>query len=137
MIPLGRSMRALVASVLAISIAACGRDFTAPVSAHGVSIIATRVGTDANGTTMSIRIANDGSATAYLVRCGANPLLAEEQFVNGRWQQLAIAFMCPAPPVPGPITMAVGESIVVTRTLSSPGRVRMVAYVSTSNINDR
>jgi len=130
-------MRRLVSSLLVLTIAACGDDITAPMSAHGVSITVTQSGIDAYGTTMSVRIANGASSTAFLIPCGAGPLLLVQQLVNGRWQSQPIALLCPAPLMPGPLTIAAGDALVVTRSFSLPGRFRLAVDVGTSSdMND-
>lgn len=131
-------MRGIVFGVgVSLLAAACDGDLNSagapgPTTSQNVSIVAT-VGTrTAAGDSVTIHIANGGSDTAYVPRCGSAPLLLTQQFVNGVWTGGVQNFMCVAPTAPGPIQLVPGSSVDIVRVLQ-PGRYRMTVSVGSSN----
>jgi len=100
------------------------------LSAAGVSIIGTVTGRSAAGDTVALRFVNSGPATAYIPRCGADPLVLTQQFVNGTWTGGVQNFMCIAPSAPGPVQLNPGTSVTVIRVVQA-GRYRMTTSVAT------
>jgi hypothetical protein len=90
-------------------------------------------GRDALGDSVALHFVNTGSAPAYLPRCGSEPLMLTQQFVNGVWTGGVQNFMCVAPAAPGPVQLDPGASLVLIRILK-PGRYRMTA--TTTNLAD-
>jgi hypothetical protein len=93
-------------------------------SAHGLDMVATVQAHTTVGDSVTIRITNVGSRTEFLSRCGPEPLLLMQQFVNNVWTGGVQNFMCLAPAAPGPVRLAPGETITVVRVLSVAGRYR-------------
>lgn len=98
-------------------------------SAHGIEMVATVQAHTTAGDSVTIRITNVGSRTEFLSRCGAEPLLLMQQFVNNAWTGGVQNFMCVAPTAPGPVRLAPGETIAVVRILSVAGRYRFTTPV--------
>jgi hypothetical protein len=98
-------------------------------SAHGIEMVAGVQGHTSAGDSVTIRITNVGSRTEFLSRCGAEPLLLMQQFVNSVWTGGVQNFMCVAPAAPGPVRLAPGETITVVRILSIAGRYRFTTPV--------
>jgi len=98
-------------------------------TSHDVSITATVGRRGALGDTVTFRIANGGSAVAYMPRCGSLPLLLVQQFKDGVWTGGVQNFMCLAPAAPGPVSLGPGESIDVLRIFES-GQYRMTMPVA-------
>lgn len=118
----------------------CGSDLTSgtpgPVISHDVSITARLGGHSATGDSVTIHIANSGTATAYLPRCGTQPLLLTQQFANGVWTGGVQNFLCIASEA-GPVTIPAGSAVDVIRILQQ-GRYRMmVGVASKSDLSDR
>jgi hypothetical protein len=113
--------------------AACGGSVTTAGgpdgSTHGIEMVATVQAHTAAGDSVTIRITNVGSRTEFLSRCGAEPLLLMQQFVNNAWTGGVQNFMCLAPTAPGPVRLAPGETIAVARILSVAGRYRFTTPV--------
>jgi len=100
------------------------------ISAAGVAIIGVVTGRSAAGDTVALRFVNSGPDTAYIPRCGADPLVLTQQFVNGTWIGGVQNFMCIAPSAPGPVRLDPGASVTVIRVVQA-GRYRMTASVAT------
>jgi hypothetical protein len=100
------------------------------ISAAGVAISGTVTGRSAAGDTVALRFANSGPDTAYIPRCGADPLILTQQFVNGSWIGGVQNFMCIAPSAPGPVQLNPGATVTVIRIVQA-GRYRMTASVAT------
>lgn len=134
-------MRSIVVLVgVAVLALGCSSDLTSgtpgPVVSHDVSITAQLGGQDASGDSVTIHIANGGTATAYLPRCGTQPLLLTQQFVNGAWTGGVQNFMCVTSDA-GPVTVPPGGAVDVVRILQT-GRYRMlVGVASKSDLSDR
>jgi hypothetical protein len=109
---------------------------TDPVPAHSVSMTATNVATVANGDSIVIQFTNTGAATAFVSRCGSGPLLLEQQVIDGGWAGGVQNFMCTTPSAPGPIELAPGATLTVTRTFSAAGRYRMIAAIGATQTMD-
>jgi hypothetical protein len=102
------------------------------VSSHNVSITASLGGHGPLGDSVFVHIHNDGPGTAYLPRCGSEPLILVQTFMNGTWSGGVQNFMCLAPSAPGPVTLSPGTSIDVIRVFQ-PGRYRITASVATAS----
>jgi hypothetical protein len=87
----------------------------------GVTIAATVVSHTTSGDSVTIHIANTGTQTAFLPPCGPGPLLRLQQFLNGNWIGGVQNFMCLSSPTPGPIRLAPGASIDVSREFGAAG----------------
>lgn len=128
-------MRSVLLGVgLAVSAAACSSDLrsgvTGPVGSNGVAITTRIGGRGSSGDTVTIHIANGGTANAYLPQCGNAPLLLTQQFVNGQWIGGVQNFMCLASIEPGPVIVPAGGSVDVVR-IFQPGRYRVSVAVAT------
>ena len=119
-----------ITSALACSAAGTEAD-VAGVPADSVHLTATVVQRSAAGDSVVIRFSNDGSTTAFLSRCGSQPLLLLQQFVNGEWTGGVQNFECPVPAENGPIRLAPGATIESARVLG-PGRYRFITVVGRS-----
>lgn len=97
--------------------------------AHGVEMVASVHSHTSAGDSVTIRITNVGPRVAFMNRCGAEPLLLVQQFVNGTWTGGVQNFMCLAPSAPGPVRLAAGESITVVRVIGIAGRYRFTSPV--------
>ncbi len=137
-------MRApLVCFALALLLDACqhGGDLTSPVANPVDNVLITvmvpgqclNLGCDppsADRTTLAlVRVRNTGSVTSYLQTCGQQSALAEQQFVNGQWQDVGPAITCPVGA--GPIALSPGDSIRVNWFFAT-GRRRIVLGVAGS-----
>jgi hypothetical protein len=98
-------------------------------SGHSIEMVATVVSHTSAGDSVTIRISNIGSRTEFLSRCGAEPLLLIQQFVNNAWTGGVQNFMCVMPAAPGPVRLAPGETIAVARILSVAGRYRFTTPI--------
>jgi hypothetical protein len=98
-------------------------------SGDGITIVASVVSHTSAGDSVTIRISNVGSQTKFFSRCGAEPLLLIQQFVNGVWTGGVQNFMCLVPAAPGPVRLAPGESLTAARVLSVAGRYRFITPV--------
>jgi hypothetical protein len=122
--------------------AACGKDVTAPggIVVDNVVIDAAVPGKCRDGlacdpigapyTTLGlITVRNNGTAAAYLQACGSAIALAEQQLVNGQWQNVGPAITCAQGPVS--IALAVGDS-VQTNWWFAPGTRRLALGVASA-----
>lgn len=98
-------------------------------STHGIEMIASVGSHTATGDSVTIRISNIGAHTEFLSRCGAEPLLLVQQFVNNVWTGGVQNFMCIVPSAPGPVRLAPGESITIVRVFDAAGRYRFLSPV--------
>jgi hypothetical protein len=127
----GLSLAAIAcASDRATGVAQVPANADGALSAAGVSIIGTITGRSAAGDTVALRFVNSGPETAYIPRCGADPLVLTQQFVNGTWIGGVQNFMCITPSAPGPVRLDPGASVTVIRIVQA-GRYRMTASVAT------
>lgn len=119
---------------LALAAAACSSDLTSgvpgPVVSNGVAITARVGGQGPIGDTVTIHVANGGTANAYLPQCGNQPLLLTQQFVNDQWIGGVQNFMCVASLEPGPVIVPPAGSVDVVR-IFQPGRFRVSVAVAT------
>ena len=81
---------------------------------------------------MVITFANTGVQTAFLSRCGAQPLVLTQQLVNDAWTGGVQNFMCPVSTEPGPVQVAAGASLQVLRFFSDRGHYRFLVSVGTT-----
>lgn len=125
--------RTVLFSALAIALAACGGSSisgTVGTPAHGVFVTAGHPQPGPQGDTVYLSIDNEGSGTTYLQQCGDNPTLDIQQWVNGHWQPVPQPLTaCPAPTTPGPLELALGQTLVVTRIFTS-GTFRVGVFVA-------
>ena len=98
-------------------------------STRGIEMVASVRSHTAAGDSVTIQIRNVGTRTEFLSRCGAEPLLLVQQFMNNVWTGGVQNFMCVVPSAPGPVRLAPGESITVTRVFSIAGRYRFLSPV--------
>ena len=124
-------LESLLATLLVA--AACGGSVTTAGgpegSGRGIEMVASVVSHTSAGDSVTIRMTNTGARTEFLSRCGAQPLLLMQQFVNGVWTGGVQNFMCVAPSAPGPVRLAPGETITLGRVLSVAGRYRFTTSV--------
>lgn len=126
---------------VALVLAACAGDATAPLdghTAHGVAITVTAPGAclvggcdpPGPGLTLSlVSIVNSGSVPAYLHACGTQ-LAASDQKVEGdAWVDVDDAVECGV--TPGPIALAAGDSLRMNWWFS-PGTHRVLLGVSST-----
>jgi hypothetical protein len=127
----------LVIALHAVMIVGCSE--TTEVTgtpAYDVIVAASNDGTTQFGDSITVRLINHGSATAYFMPCGASPSLQIDRLENGQWVSVG-AVECPLTLVTGPIVLAVGDSIVAVRYLDVPGRYRgEVTVFHQSILND-
>jgi len=97
--------------------------------AHGVAITASLRGRSAVGDTVVLTYTNVGSQAAYMPRCGSQPLVLTQQFVNGDWVGGVQNFMCVAPSAPGPVELAPGGTLQIVRVFDTAGRYRFFTTV--------
>ena len=134
-----RAPTMIVCSLLAL-LAACGggtQSVTGTpnlnlVSVHGVTLRASVAGRGPSGDTVVVTFTNAGSQTAFLPRCGAEPLLLHQQFVNNAWTGGVQNFMCLMSDQPGPVALAPGATIQLVRFFDTAGRYRFLASVGLS-----
>jgi len=122
----------LLLATLVLTTACSGNTATAggpDGSTDGITIVASVVSHTSAGDSVTIRISNVGSRTEFFSRCGAEPLVLMQQFVNGVWTGGVQNFMCVAPAAPGPVRLAPGASLTVSRVLSVAGRYRFITSV--------
>jgi hypothetical protein len=124
-------LESLLATLLVA--AACGGSVTTAGgpdgTAGGIEMVASVVSHTSAGDSVTIRMTNTGTRTEFLSRCGAQPLLLMQQFVNGVWTGGVQNFMCIAPSAPGPVRLAPGETITMARVLSVAGHYRFTTSV--------
>lgn len=99
------------------------------VPVHGVTMRASVAGRGPHGDTVVVTFANGGSQVAFLPKCGAQPLLLNQQFVNDAWTGGVQNFMCPMSDQPGPVTLAPGATLQLVRFFDTAGRYRFLASV--------
>lgn len=134
----------IVCSVLAL-LGACGggtQSLTGTpsinlVPVHGVTMRASLAGRGAFGDTLLVTFTNGGSQTAFLPRCGSQPLLLTQQFVNGAWAGGVQNFMCPMSDQPGPVALTPGATLQLVRFFDTAGRYRFLASIgSIADLSD-
>jgi hypothetical protein len=107
------------------------------VPVHGVTMRASLAGHGPSGDTVVVTFTNAGAQTAFLSRCGSQPLLLSQQFMNGAWTGGVQNFMCPMSNQPGPVTLIPGAALQLVRFFDSPGRYRFLASVgSIADLSD-
>ena len=106
--------------VLVQTLPAAGAVLTAKVSGHS-----------ADGDSVVVDVANLGTTALFLDRCGDDPMLLIQQFVNGVWTGGIESISCVTSTEPGPVKLAAGAHLSVVRVLSTPGRFRFLARVAT------
>jgi hypothetical protein len=75
-----------------------------------------------------VRIANGGTATAWIPACGLGPVVTVQKFVHGEWLTEAVpAIACAV--TPGPIVVQPGESFATNRFFES-GTFRVTVGVA-------
>jgi hypothetical protein len=99
------------------------------VGSHDVTITASVRGHNQIGDSVTFHIANAGTDAAYISRCGSEPLLLAQQFVDGAWTGGVENFMCMAPSEPGPVVVPAGGSIDIIRFFQQ-GQYRMIVAVA-------
>lgn len=105
--------------VLVQTLPAAGAVLTAKISGHS-----------ADGDSVFVDVANLGTTALFLDRCGADPLMLLQQFVNGVWTGGIESISCLTSPE-GPVKLAAGAHLTVVRVLSTPGRFRFLARAGT------
>jgi hypothetical protein len=128
----------LTAAASAISLALSGCSviittgiFSEASTAHGVTILAA---VTAHGTTLdtvTARVSNTGGRAVFIPRCGHDPLLLTQQFVNGAWINGESA-ACDAADALMPITLDPGITLVTVKVFTTSGRFRFVTTVGES-----
>lgn len=125
--------RILFGVVFAGSAVACAGDLTSgtplPVDGGGVSITATLGGRATTFDTVAVRIANQSADTAYVSRCGNEPLVPAQQFINGQWTGGIESILCIMSVEPGPVRIAPGAHVDFLRFFGT-GRYRLIVSAS-------
>jgi hypothetical protein len=132
----GSASTFIVCSLTALLAACGGGTQTVPgtpnlnlVPVHGVTMRLSVAGRGPSGDTVIVTFTNAGSQTAFLPRCGTQPLLLSQQFANGAWTGGVQNFMCPMSAQPGPVTLVPGAAIRVVRLFDTAGRYRVLTSV--------
>jgi len=77
------------------------------------------------GDSLVMTVTNNSTHPVFFTRCGPGPTTFVEQFVNGAWTGAVQNFMClQAPGETGPVQLAAGQSLSVSRVLSETGHYR-------------
>jgi hypothetical protein len=87
-------------------------------------------GRGASGDTVFVDVANLGTTSAFIERCGDDPLVLTQQFSNGVWTGGIENISCVASTEPGPVKVAPGAHLLVVRVFASPGQFRFLARVA-------
>jgi len=95
-----------------------------------VNAVGTRV---ANHDSVTITITNLSGGDVFLLRCGQGPRLLTQQHIGELWVGGVQNFMCPVPAAPGPVRLAPGNQIVLTRVFDVTGRYRVLVTFGTSD----
>ena len=82
---------------------------------------------------VTITITNGSDGDVFLLRCGQGPRLLTQQHIGELWVGGVQNFMCPVPAAPGPVRLAPGKQIVLTRVFDVTGRYRVLVTVGTSD----
>ena len=122
------------ASLIALAMSGCtviiSTGIFADVSTtHGVQIIAAVASHGTTLDTVTARVTNTGDRAVFVPRCGTGPLLLTQQFVNGKWIDVANA-ACPAGDALSPITLDPGLTLVAVKVFTESGRFRLVTTVA-------
>ena len=117
-----RDMRRSYQLAAALLLAGCAANSVAPLSANpvlGVVISVTVPGKCIVGgcdppsadrhSLGLITIRNTSASTAFLQPCGSGPAIGEQEYVNGRWENVGPAVTCALPNVA--IPLAAGDSL--------------------------
>ena len=105
--------------------------FSDVVSTNGIQIIAAVATHNARSDTVTARITNTSDRAVFIPRCGSEPLLFTQQFVNGAWTDSERP-ACPASGALLPIELDPGITVVTVRVFTATGRFRFVATVDDS-----
>jgi len=82
--------------------------------------------------TVTITITNGRDGDVFLSRCGPGPRLLTQQQIGELWVGGVQNFLC-VTGAPGPVRLAPGEQIVLTRVFSVTGRYRVLVTVGTKD----
>lgn len=123
----------LAASVLSLALSGCTVIITTGIfsevsSSHGVQIVAAVSTHAAAVDTVTARVTNTSTHAVFVPRCGSDPLLLPQQFVNGSWTD-GDNPACPASSALSPIQLDPGFTLVAVRIFTRPGRFRLVMSV--------
>jgi hypothetical protein len=127
----------VAATVLAAACSGALRGVSEPSAneltpANGVSATAVIAGKSQAGDSVVITFSNGGTQTAYMSRCGSQPLVLMQQFIGEQWVGGVQNFMCPVSSEPGPVKLAPGGTFQLVRFLDATGRYRFFAAVGSS-----
>jgi hypothetical protein len=107
------------------------------VPVHGVTMRASLAGRGPSGDTVVVTFTNAGADTAFRSRCGSQPLLLSQQFVNDTWTGGVQNFMCPMSDQPGPVALIPGATLQLVRFFDAAGRYRFLVSVgSIADLSD-
>lgn len=82
------------------------------------------------GDSLVMTVTNVSSHAVFLDRCGPEPKVFVEQFVNGAWTDPIQNFMCvQTPDETGPVQLAAGQTLSLSRELFEPGHFRFAMFV--------
>jgi hypothetical protein len=77
------------------------------------------------GDSLVMTVTNVSSLPVFFTRCGPGPTVFVEQFVSGAWTGAVQNFLCvQIPGETGPVQLAAGQALSVSRVLSEPGHFR-------------
>lgn len=125
-----------VALVLALSACARGESnlITGPL-AGDPQITVTLARRTPEGDSLVMTVTNVSPRPVFFSRCGPGPTVFVEQFVNGGWTDAVQNFLCvQAPGETGPVQLAAGQALSLSRVLSEPGHFRF-AVVAGDDVN--
>jgi hypothetical protein len=79
------------------------------------------------GDSLVMTVTNVSAHPVFFSRCGPGPTVFVERFVNGAWTDAVQNFLCvQTPGETGPVQLAAGQALSVSRVLSEPGHFRFV-----------
>jgi len=112
--------------VLCLSLCACAGEMSVTVPpADDLRIAVTLAGRRPQGDSLVMTVTNVSTHPVFFTRCGPGPTTFVEQFVNGTWTGAVHNFLCvQAPGENGPVELAAGQSLSVSRVLSEAGHYR-------------
>jgi hypothetical protein len=96
--------------VLIQTLPSAGAVLTAKVRGHG-----------ADGDSVFVDVANLGTTALFLDRCGNDPMILTQQFVNGVWTGGIESISCLTSTEPGPVKLAAGAHLSIVRVVNTSG----------------
>lgn len=136
-------MRVLIGLAGMLAFVACSADYSTTVASANlvkpgptaqvatVTATATVGGQSAAGDTVFLDITNSGATTAFFPRCGTEPLVLTQEFVNGVWTAGVQNFSCVTSTTSNVFALTAGAHIRVMRLFPASGQFRFILNCAT------